>query len=216
MSAIATLGRIETAGLVLILRSASALDAVAAARAAASAGVRAIEVTYSVPGALDAIRAMAEDPDLIVGAGTVVDERQALDAIEAGARFVVSPGVDDGVVRACTALDVLVLPGVLTATEVMRATALGALALKLFPAATVGPAHLRALLGPFPGLRVIPSGGIDEENLESWFAAGAVAVGIGGAMSPSGPVDPPARARIAAVAASAITAIQTTRERITT
>ncbi len=212
MSARETLEVLERAGLVVILRSASAQDARATAAAARHGGAEVVEVTYSVPDALEVIRELSEEPATTVGAGTVIGRAQAIDAIDAGARFVVSPGVDEDVIRACVDRDVLVLPGVQTATEAMRASALGAIALKLFPASTVGVAHLRALLAPFPDYRIIPSGGVGMHDLEAWLRAGAAAVGIGGALSPAGAVDAGAATTVRAHAAEIIRTIRQVRE----
>jgi 2-dehydro-3-deoxyphosphogluconate aldolase/(4S)-4-hydroxy-2-oxoglutarate aldolase len=106
--------------------------------------------------------------------------------VAAGARFLVSPGTDDPILAEMTATGVVTLAGVYTASEVMRARRLGASAVKLFPAGTGGVALLRALREPFPELPIVPTGGVTPENLDGWLAAGALAVGAGGALSPSG------------------------------
>jgi len=106
--------------------------------------------------------------------------RQAREAVDAGARFLVSPGVTDDLARAMLATGVPVLMGALTPSEVMHVTALGAHAVKVFPASLGGPAYLRALRAPFPDVSFVPTGGVNVSNLAEWFRAGAVAVGVGG------------------------------------
>lgn len=180
-----TLAAISAEQLIMVVRAPSAQAASAAIGAAVTGGVRVIEVTYTVPDAEDVIRELAGTPGLIVGAGTVRTIAQAQAAIDAGASFVVSPGLDEDVVAHVVARDVLMLPGVFTPTEVMRALSLGVRAVKLFPADLAGPAHLRALRGPLPELQVIPSGGVSADNAREWLDAGALAVGMAGRLSPS-------------------------------
>jgi 2-dehydro-3-deoxyphosphogluconate aldolase / (4S)-4-hydroxy-2-oxoglutarate aldolase len=178
-----SLDAIAESGLVAVIRAPSAEAAVAAAEAVVQGGVRALEITYTTPGAAAAIARLA-DRGLLVGAGSVVEPRQAQEAHAAGARFLVSPGVDDEVLGAMRATGLATLAGVFTASEVMRARRLGASAVKLFPAGHGGVGLLRALREPFPDLRVVPTGGVTPENLGDWLAAGALAVGAGGAMCP--------------------------------
>ena len=123
---------------------------------------------------------------LLVGAGTITSRAHAREAADAGARFLVSPGLDDEVLEAMLATGLTALPGVFTAGEVMRARRLGAAAVKLFPAGAGGPGLLRALREPFPDLAVVPTGGVTAANLGEWFAAGALAVGAGGSLCPPG------------------------------
>lgn len=143
-------------------------------------GLPVAEVTFRTPAARDAIAAMSAQPDLLVGAGTVLTSAQADEAIDAGARFVVSPGLDEGVIRRCADRGVPVLPGVATATEVMAAIALGLDVVKFFPAEAMGGvATLRALAAAFPGLRFVPTGGIGPANLADYLACDAV-LAVGG------------------------------------
>lgn len=185
MSAASTLSRLSTEQLVMVVRAPSAASAHVAIAAAIAGGVRVIEVTYTVPDTVSVIRDLAANADLVVGAGTVRTRAQAEAALNAGAEFLVSPGLDDELVSYAVARDVLMLPGVFTPTEVLRALKLGALAVKLFPADLAGPAHLRALRGPLPDLQVIPSGGVSAGNAREWLDAGALAVGMAGSLSPA-------------------------------
>ena len=150
------------------------------ARALASGGLSVAEVTLRTPAAVEAIRVLAAEPEFLVGAGTVVRPEQVDVAVEAGAQFIVSPGFSDEVVRRCAALDVPVLPGVATATEVMAALEHGLSVLKLFPAEALGGIPtLKALGGPFPDVRFVPTGGVSADNLAAYLAVPSVAA-VGG------------------------------------
>ena len=170
-------------GIVAVLRADSAERAVAAARALAQGGVTAIEVTFSVPEAPSAIAELATDESLLVGAGTVLSADQVDAAVHAGARFLVSPNLDEQVLDAAERRGVPALPGVLTPTEVARA-ARRCSVMKLFPASLGGPALLAALREPFPGLAFVPTGGVTAAGIGDWLRAGAVAVGAGGDLCP--------------------------------
>jgi 2-dehydro-3-deoxyphosphogluconate aldolase/(4S)-4-hydroxy-2-oxoglutarate aldolase len=143
-------------------------------------GITCAEVTLRTPNALGVIRSMAENPDLVVGAGTVVDEDQVEDAARAGARFIVSPGLSAAVVARAQLLSLPVIPGVVTATEVMRALDLNLTLLKFFPASTSGGSDaVKALGGPFPTVRFIPTGGIGPRDAHLYLSLPNVAA-IGG------------------------------------
>lgn len=160
------------------------IDSAAAAGPLADAliegGLPCAEVTLRTPAALEALRVLADRPDLLVGAGSVLSAGQARQAIAAGARFIVSPGFSEDVVACCQDHGVPALPGVATATEVMRALAAGVEVVKVFPAAQLGgPPGVRALIAPFPGLRVVPTGGVGPANLATYLAEPAV-LAVGG------------------------------------
>jgi 2-dehydro-3-deoxyphosphogluconate aldolase/(4S)-4-hydroxy-2-oxoglutarate aldolase len=177
----ATLDRLRSAGIVAIVRVRSPEGVVAACRALCRGGVRAVEITLTVPGALCLIRELATEfgNDLVVGAGTVMDAAACQRSVDAGAQFIVSPVFDSGVVDHCREHGVLAVPGALTPTEVYRAWHHGASVVKLFPARVATPAYVRDLLGPMPDLRLLPTGGIDVAGAREYLAAGAIAVGIG-------------------------------------
>jgi 2-dehydro-3-deoxyphosphogluconate aldolase / (4S)-4-hydroxy-2-oxoglutarate aldolase len=179
----AAIEAIADAGIVAVIRAGSADAAVAAGETLAEAGIGALEITFTTPGATAAIERLAAR-GLLVGAGTVTSRAHAREAADAGARFLVSPGLDDEVLEAMLATGLATLPGVFTAGEVMRARRLGATAVKLFPAGAGGPGLLRALREPFPDLAVVPTGGVTPANLGDWVAAGALAVGAGGSLCP--------------------------------
>lgn len=162
-----------------IVRANRVADPVALTQALAGAGIRLVEFTFTIPGALDLIEAAAQAPDGIVGAGTVLTAAHARDAIAAGARFLVTPDVRPDVAAEAVAADIPVFMGALTPTELSRAFDLGAAAVKIFPARIGGPAHVRDLLGPFPNARLVPTGGVNAENARAFLDAGALAVGAG-------------------------------------
>jgi 2-dehydro-3-deoxyphosphogluconate aldolase/(4S)-4-hydroxy-2-oxoglutarate aldolase len=150
-------------------------------------GIRFIEVTMTMPDALAGVAECAErfGSRATVGAGTVLDAATARAVVGAGARFVVSPVTDETVIRTCGELGAAVMPGAQTPTEVYRAWRLGADAVKVFSARAGGPAYLRDLKGPFPDIELLPTGGVDSETAAAYLAAGACAVGIGGALAPA-------------------------------
>jgi Entner-Doudoroff aldolase len=161
-----------------ILRANDQELAASAMAAAVRGGFRIVEFTMTTPGVLDLIRDFSAKDDLVVGAGTVMDPEQASAAVDAGARFLVSPVIDEAVVSAAAELGVAVMPGVHTPTEMLRAHRAGAQLLKLFPAPAGGPRWLRSVLGPMPNLRVVPTNGVDAGTFENWISAGAYAAGF--------------------------------------
>lgn len=186
MSALATgaLDRLGAEGVLAVIRAADADGAVRAGRALAAGGVRALEVAFTTPDACEAITELAHDADLLVGAGTVLTGAQATAAIEAGARFLVSPGLVESALEAGEEAGVLAIPGALSPTEVIAA-AQRAPVVKLFPASLGGPDYLRALLAPLPGLRIIPTGGVSADTVGQWRTAGAFALGAGSDLCPA-------------------------------
>jgi 2-dehydro-3-deoxyphosphogluconate aldolase/(4S)-4-hydroxy-2-oxoglutarate aldolase len=149
--------------------------AASAMEAAVRGGFSIVEFTLTVPGVFELVQEFSSREGLIVGAGTVLRPQDAEAAVEAGARFLVSPVVDEAVIGRALDLGVDVMPGTHTPTEMMRAHAAGAALLKLFPALAGGPSWLRALLGPLPFLRVVPTNGVDESNVVEWLESGAFA-----------------------------------------
>lgn len=155
-------------------------DPGALCRALADGGIRVVEFTFTTPGVEAVIaQAVAAAPGTVVGAGTVVDARTAEAAIAAGATFLVTPGISEDAAAVAREAGVPILLGALTPSEVMRAVALGAAAVKVFPAGAVGPGYLRDLHGPFPDVPLVPSGGLHEGNARAWIDAGALAITAG-------------------------------------
>lgn len=161
-----------------ILRCFDTSLAAAAMERAIAGGFEIIEFTLSIPGALELIRDFSTRDDLIVGAGTVLTSAEAEAAIAAGADFLVSPVVDEEVIDVAKDAGLASMPGANTPTEMMRAHRAGAPLVKLFPAPAGGPTWIRSLLGPLPFLKVVPTNGVDVENLSEWLAAGAFAAGF--------------------------------------
>jgi len=147
-------------------------------------GVRCIEITMTIPGALDVIKTLSADDslDIVVGAGTVLGAAAAEAVIEAGARFVVSPVLDEDVIRVCRSRDIFVVPGAFSPTEIVRARSAGADIVKVFPAASLGPGFFKDIKGPFPDILLMPTGGITIENARSFIDQGACCVAIGTAL----------------------------------
>lgn len=155
-------------------------DPAALCRALVAGGIRTVEYTFTTPGVDEILAAsLAADTGAVVGAGTVTDTGKAEAAIAAGARFLVTPGLHEGVAGVASDAGVPVLMGALSPSEVMRALEWGVAAVKIFPAGTVGPRYLRDLHGPFPGVPFVPSGGLTAENAGEWIAAGALAATAG-------------------------------------
>ena len=172
---------LHSARVVGVLRAGSSEDALHAARAAARGGLRVLEVTFTIPGAPALIeRLHAEQLGMQLGAGTVMTAVQARDALSAGATFLVGPTLCGEVWSVARTHDVPYVPGVLTPTEIQRALDVGVPVVKLFPAASSGgPAYLKDLLGPFPQLEVLATGGVGPGDTRAYLGAGAVAVGLG-------------------------------------
>ena len=173
--------RIERIGIIPGVRLSSAKDALFAAEAISSGGIPILEITMTVPGAISVIYELArKHTDMVVGAGTVFDVDIARQCLDAGARFLTSPGLDLDVVKYGSKRDVIVFPGALTPTEVMMAWKAGADFVKVFPCAQIGgAAYIKALKGPFPEVPIIASGGVNQQTVEKFISAGAAAVGIG-------------------------------------
>jgi 2-dehydro-3-deoxyphosphogluconate aldolase/(4S)-4-hydroxy-2-oxoglutarate aldolase len=174
----ATVRRLGARRACAIVRTHDEELALRALEAAVAGGFRVLEITLTTPGATTLLRRFARDADLLVGAGTVLTPDDAGRAVDAGAAFLVSPVADKAAIAAARALDVPMIAGAHTPTELLQAHRLGAPLQKLFPAPAGGPTWLRAVLGPLPFLRVIPTNGVDGANVGAWFAAGAVGVGF--------------------------------------
>lgn len=170
---------------VAVVRGERVADPAGLAATLATAGIRTIEFTFTIPDVLAAIEAAGGTAGAVVGAGTVRNERQARDALAAGARFLVSPACVPEVARVAHEAGVPVFLGALTPTEVDAALNAGTSAVKLFPAGLGGPRYLRDLRGPFPDAHFIPSGGITEANAREFVAAGAIAVYAGSGLVPT-------------------------------
>jgi len=181
MDKAAVINQLREIGLVPVLRADSEDQAIALATAVAAGGVNVMEVTMTVPGAIRVIARLAKErPDILVGAGTVLDPETARICILEGATFVVSPALNVKTIEMCHRYGVAVLPGALTPTEVITAWQAGADVVKVFPASAVGGAkYLKALKAPMPQLDLIPTGGVSQATALDFLQAGAFALGVG-------------------------------------
>ncbi len=176
--------------IIAVVRLSSGAQLAGVAAALLAGGVRIIEFTLTTPNALEGIAACAaEHGDVLVGAGSVLDEAMTHAAIKAGAAFVVSPVRVPGMIEAAHAHDRAVMPGAYTPTEIFETAASGADFVKVFPANTLGPAYLKAVRAPMPHLEMVPTGGVTVENTAAFLKAGAAAVGVGGELVPGAAVD---------------------------
>jgi 2-dehydro-3-deoxyphosphogluconate aldolase/(4S)-4-hydroxy-2-oxoglutarate aldolase len=169
-------------GIVAVVRSQDSAQLVEVVRALADGGVTVAEITMTVPGALDIVKAVrsALGDRVLLGAGTILDPETCRMAILAGAEYIVAPTVNFDVIRLCQRYDKLVMPGAFTPTEIMAAWEAGADIVKVFPADVVGPAFFKAIKGPLPQVRVMPTGGVDLTTAAAFLKAGACCLGVGG------------------------------------
>ncbi len=184
MTRLENLQRVLDSGLVAIIRAPNGDQLVEVAEALLEGGIDVIEVTFTVPGVLDIISRVRDalGDRILLGAGTVLDTESARAALLAGAEFLVTPTVNTGVIELCNRYDKVIMPGGFTPTEVLTAWEAGADIVKVFPADIGGPKHLKALKGPFPQIRLLPTGGVNLDTLPSFVDAGACAVGLGTAL----------------------------------
>lgn len=169
--------------LVAVVRGSNHDEAARTIEACVTGGIKLIEVTFTIPGAHVLMAALAEKyagSDVVIGAGTVLDAATARIALLSGAQFVVSPCLDVETVKLCNRYRIPVMPGIMTVREAVLAMQAGADILKVFPGELLGPKFVKALRGPLPYVRLMPTGGVDLDNLGDWIKAGCVAVGVGG------------------------------------
>ena len=177
-------GQVAAAGIVAVIRLTDPARLRAVVEAISEGGIRALEITMTVPGAVDLIRQLAPGmpPGFLLGAGTVLDRDTALRVIDAGAQFVVSPVFRTAVIGACHERGVPAMPGCFTPTEILDAWDAGADVVKVFPATALGPTFLKDVRGPLPQVKLMPTGGVTLDNAGDWIRAGAIAVGVGTAL----------------------------------
>ncbi len=187
----ATVKRIEQLGIVAVIRLRDPAKLRAVVDAIVAGGVQALEVTMTVPGAVELIRGLAPTlPEgFLLGAGTVIDAPTAHAVIDAGAQFVISPVFRRAVIDACHARGVPVAPGCFTPTEILEAHDAGADIVKVFPATTLGPQYIKDVRAPLPQVRLMPTGGVTPDNAGDWIRAGAVAVAAGSSLLDSAAIE---------------------------
>jgi 2-dehydro-3-deoxyphosphogluconate aldolase/(4S)-4-hydroxy-2-oxoglutarate aldolase len=207
------LSRVLGSGIVAVIRSTSSEQLVEVARALYEGGVDVLEVTFTVPRALEIIAAVrkALGDKVLLGAGTVLDPETARAAFLAGAEFIVAPTVNLDVIRLGNRYDKLVMPGAFTPTEILTAWEAGAQVIKVFPADIGGPAYLKTLHGPLPQVRLLPTGGVNLNTIADFLKAGACAVGLGGALVEPKAVQAGDMSRIKSLAAQYVEIVKQTR-----
>jgi 2-dehydro-3-deoxyphosphogluconate aldolase / (4S)-4-hydroxy-2-oxoglutarate aldolase len=177
------LQRIHDIGLIPVVRAESAEMAHRAVAAVCAGGIPIVEITMTVPGAVDVIRALVKQnsAETLIGAGTVLDARTAKACVDAGAQFIVSPALDLDTIVYCKKMNIAMIAGALTPTEIYTAWSAGADFVKVFPAGAVGgPGYLKAIKGPLPKIKLVPTGGVSLQNAAAFIEAGAEALGVGG------------------------------------
>lgn len=182
MSKAETLQKLVDNGVFAVIRMTDSKKLMKVIEAVSKGGVKNIEITMTVPNAVEIIRELVKSNsgDSIIGAGTVLTKEDAKAVIEAGAQFVVSPIMNPEVIATCKELDVPCMPGCYTPTEVIAGWKAGGDIIKVFPATTLGPRYFKDLLAPFPYLKLMPTGGVSITNVHEWVNAGALTVAIGG------------------------------------
>lgn len=174
---------ITTTGVIAVLRASGAGACNMMAEAAAAGGIKAIEITMTVPGAIGIIESLSkkyrDDSGVVIGAGTVLDPETARLCILAGAQFIVSPALNTETIKLCNRYAVAIIPGIMTVTEAITAMEFGCAVLKLFPGNAYGPSVIKSFNSPLPQAGFIPTGGVSLDNAKEWIRAGAVAIGTG-------------------------------------
>lgn len=207
------LQRVLDLGLVAIIRAPSGDQLVEVSEALLAGGIDVIEVTFTVPGVLDIIKEVRQKLGnrILLGAGTVLDPETARAAILAGAEFIVTPTVNTEVIKMCHRYDKLVMSGAFTPTEILTAWEAGADIVKVFPADVVGPGYLKTIHGPLPQVRLLPTGGVNLDTLETFIKSGACAVGLGSSLVEKSALEKRDMARIQSLAAAYVEKLQTIR-----
>lgn len=176
--------KISDAGIVAVIRATSKEEGIKIVEAVKKGGIKALEITMTVPGAVDIIKELSEiykdDEDMLIGAGTVLDPETARACILAGAKYIVSPSLNVDTVKLCNRYRIAVMPGVMTVKEAVEALELGVEIIKVFPGNAFGPSIISSFKGPLPQANFMPTGGVSLDNVKDWIKAGAVAVGTGG------------------------------------
>ena len=207
--------KIEEIGIVPAVRTSSPEDALFAAEVVARGGIPIVEITMTVPGAIEVISHLVKNlPDVIVGAGTVLDLETARLCVDSGVRFLTCPGLDLGIVEFAKRRNLTMLAGALTPTEIVTAWKAGSDFVKVFPCAQVGgDSYIRALKGPFPKIPLIAAGGVNQQTAASFILAGAVAIGIGRELIPKEAVQNRQEGRIRELAHRFLNFVRTARSR---
>jgi len=186
MGKLENIKRLKKTGIVAVVRAENAEGAFKIAEAVKAGGIEAIEITMTVPGAVDVIKELAanySNNEILIGAGSVLDAETARSCIMAGAEYVVGPALDIEMIKLCNRYQKVVIPGAMTVTEVITAMEAGADIVKIFPATLFGPKIIKAIKGPVPQAQLLPTGGVNIDNVDEWIKAGSFAVGAGSALT---------------------------------
>lgn len=213
MSRETQLARVLDSGIVAVIRAPSGEILADVAEALLAGGVEVMEVTFTVPGAVRVLEQVADrlGDKILLGAGTVLDTETARAAMLAGAEFIVSPSTNPDVIQMCRRYDKLIMPGALTPTEVVTAWQAGADIVKIFPSDLTGPGYIKALRGPLPQVRMMPTGGVNLATAADFLNSGACALGIGGSLVESKAVAERNLERIESLARQYVEIVQQTR-----
>ncbi|MGL5348911.1 MAG: bifunctional 4-hydroxy-2-oxoglutarate aldolase/2-dehydro-3-deoxy-phosphogluconate aldolase [Peptostreptococcaceae bacterium] len=180
---------IKNEGIVAVIRAKDHKEAKGYINACVNGGIKAVELTYSIPNVVELINELRNDENLILGVGSVLNGKMAEDAILAGAKYVVSPGYNQEVNDVCKKLNTLYLPGCMTVTEIMNALEQGNKMVKLFPGDVFGPKYVKAVKAPIPHAEIMPTGGVSIDNVDKWFEMGVSCVGVGSSLFNGGSLE---------------------------
>ncbi|RCW55354.1 bifunctional 2-keto-4-hydroxyglutarate aldolase/2-keto-3-deoxy-6-phosphogluconate aldolase [Halanaerobium sp. ST460_2HS_T2] len=186
MSKLNDLNRIKNNGIIAIVRTKTFEKALKTTEAIKKGGIDTIEITMTVPGAVDVIKQLTDEyskDEILIGAGSVLDAETARACILAGAEYIVSPSLDEETIAMCNRYQKAVMPGAMSVTEVVKAMKYGADIVKVFPATLFGLKIIKALKGPLPQAPLMPTGGVSLDNVKDWIKAGSLAVGVGSSLS---------------------------------
>ncbi|QAA34393.1 bifunctional 4-hydroxy-2-oxoglutarate aldolase/2-dehydro-3-deoxy-phosphogluconate aldolase [Clostridium manihotivorum] len=183
MQRLETIKKLSEYGLVAVIRANSKEEGIKIVEAVKKGGIKALEITMTVPGALDIIKELSEiykdDKDILIGAGTVLDPETARACILAGAKYIVSPSLNPETVKLCNRYRIAIMTGIMTVKEAVEALELGVEIIKVFPGNAFGPSIISSFKGPIPQGNFMPTGGVNLDNVKDWIKAGAIAVGTG-------------------------------------
>ena len=176
------LDELKASGVVAVVRGKSHEEARGYMEACLKGGIKSLELTYTIPNVCELIKAYSSHAEALIGVGSVLNGKMASDAIEAGAKYVVSPGYSEEVNKVCKEMNVLYLPGCMTVSEIMKAMDAGNKMIKLFPGDVFGAKYVKAIKAPIPNVEIMPTGGVSVDNIEEWFANGVSCVGVGSSL----------------------------------
>ena len=176
------LDELKSSGVVAVVRGKSHEEARGYMEACLKGGIKSLELTYTIPNVCELIKEYSSHAEALIGVRSVLNGKMASDAIEAGAKYVVSPGYSEEVNKVCKEMNVLYLPGCMTVSEIMKAMDAGNKMIKLFPGDVFGAKYVKAIKAPIPNVEIMPTGGVSVDNIEEWFENGVSCVGVGSSL----------------------------------